>query len=724
MANSDPSTHTCFPVWGMAAVLWTAMPVWVALATVTDFNAPNALNGNSGPYRIYVPSAVDVPRIKGVIFVYPGDGEDYRYQANNTILQEAARSLGFALVAVGNGSQFRRSNETTLRTSLDALLTEAAAVTGRAELLNAPIISTGFSSGAFSSTEYACDIPERTIATVSHRGGNYVYQSWPYYLGTNNPQATSNVHILFIPGQNDSNSLTKATTNAKNYAGYRWLESDQGHAAYAMDWGTSHEAYSNQGIAMGWSWIAESIALRYPQNALPSTVAGNLIQLHDVPIEEGWLAERQYVDGVYDSTFNYANINIASYNDYAGDKADASWLPNETVARVYRAFNAYDNVARSTSPKQGPLSIVGDAAPTDTTAQMVVWNTGSTINIQVEPSTFDDVRPIVQMEYYDGDQLLGIQTAPGSDGSWKLPHTLSSRGIHSLTVVATDSLGNQSSAFRTVVASPSYQTGVHQYRFEVSPGLVTDHYDTLNLTKYASSGSGPQQVTLGHSGAGSHFIRQFGFDQGQNESAVQFIAANGEHLKVADSSQLPTGSTAFTVEAMVNLQSPGAGTTYRSIAAHGASSSNDMAWRLIVSGDGDIQGGRELVFQTTSNGLASDSGSLKTMRSGVQLEVGVDYYVAMAFDPMDASSTGATFYIQDLTHGGSLQKIQLPHMAGIIWDSAQSLTFGYNWDGLLDEVRMTNRLLSESELMIPEPTSMGCGLLLAAGAMVRRSRRR
>ena len=696
-----------------------------AWADARNFQASWTTVGGSlktADFRIYTPAAIDSPRIRGVIFLYPGSGGDWRFRADDVVWQEAARSLGFALVGVGSNGGYTSISETEARASLNAILASAAAVTGRAEIVNAPIVSTGFSLGGFVSTEYANEVPERVIAAVGQRGSTAFL--------SNHAAESRNVPTLFIPGSLDTNGLTNPNVTASNFASWR---ANGGHAAYAVDWRTPHDTFVNQSWSMAWTWIAESIKLRYDEGIVPSTTAGNPVALADIPLESGWLGQRAYVTsttGADRSSF----VEIAPYSEYSQNPAQASWLPNEAVARAYQAMTSYDgNTTRTGIPLQGPLSIDGDAAPSSTIQpgqvnppQLAVKNVGETITISVSPREFDDARSIVSMEYYDGDQLLGTQTNPNSSG-WNWDHTLSTKGIHTLTVVATDSAGNKSSAFRTVVAAAEHLRGTSYYRFEVSPGLATDHYDILNLNRGATVGTGPQRVLLTSTGPGSYFPKQFQFAQGQNESAAKFVAANYEWFNHADSAELPSGTTSFTVEAFINLSSAGAGGLFRSIASHGGSSTTDAGWQLIVTGEGSGLGARNLVFQFTPDGKGQTAGSLDTIDSDIQIQVGLDYYIAFVFNPTDRSTEGARFFVKDLTNGGPLLEFGRTHTKTSVWDSSLTFTVGAGWDGLLDEVRLTSRALDSSELLInqvvPEPGVVSLLALAFLGGVLYRRRK-
>ena len=925
------STRSRLPERNCLVVALLAAVAASALGGVASFQArwPTAYGTNSADYRIYCPPAIDVPRIRGIVFLYPGSGGDWRFRADDIVWQEAARSLGFALVGAGSTAGFMTNPETETRDSLNAILVAAAAATGRAELINAPAVFTGFSLGGFVSTEMANDVPDRVIASVAQRGSSE--------LNASQPVKTRAIPLLFIPGSEDTNPVTNPSWTADNFSNWR---ASEGHSAYAMDWRTPHDTFVNQGWSMAWSWIAESIALRYPDGVLPGLDAGGTVTLKAIPLESGWLGQRPYVTSATGEDYS-SYANVAPYSNYAGTVSVASWLPNETVARAYQAFSSYDGVASRTEiPLQGPLAIVGAAKPDAAIQpgqvnppQMAVLPVGSVFDIAVDPRGFgvsavtlapqnriangdfslwtsgkpdawsagtpaglsqgpdlgssgfsaliretaslsqsfapvathfqfrftftmnltpgsntwnqplilnlyqanqvvnptspwitvrltaanvstgpfsitaftnnsggvtisgpnvtgstydfqagaftsgpvkyefilnyfadsntysvrygpsggslfnagtfahfrnptnplfgglnsaqfysyvngaalDDVRlsiiesftpPVQSMAYYDGAQLLALQNAPGTNG-WKYPYTLSTRGIHTLTVVATDALGNKTSALRTVVAASEHVQGASLFRFERSPGLTTDQYDLLNLTTNATTGTGPQQVTLGTSGAGSAFPRLFNFEGGQNASAARFRVANGDVFTCADSPLLPASNTPFTVEAFVNLASSGAGGQFRVIAAQGSgSTSNTLSWQFIATGEGSGQGPRRLLLQFCAANLGSIAGTLDTVNSGFELQTNVDYYVAVAFSPTNTSSTGITFYMKNLTSGGDLLTSSRTHTQTSLFNSAAAFAVGNRydrvngWDGVLDEVRLTTRILYEGELLV------------------------
>lgn len=691
-----------------SAVLFLAMSL-AALAETVDFTAQHGGSTATSAYRIYVPPAIETPRIKGVVFFYGGSGGDWRIRAGDPIWQDAVRSLGFALIcADANGYSAIGSNAAQAQTALTNILAAAATATGHAELVNVPIVSTGVSLGGFSSTKWACFNPSRVIGIAAQRGAETSLTSQQM------SQASRNVHTLIVPGSFDTNAITKPVLLRAEFNKWRGSSNPTGRAAWAVDWGSYHDPFvKNQSWAMSWSWLAESVALRYPANTVPSTTPGNPILLNTIPLESGWLGHQAFVPP--DTTgADYSPFDqIAPYDQYIGDKNVASWLPNETLARVYRAMNSRDSGywTRTVIPLQRSLAIVGDAAPLAGVPnqidppQLAAWEVGTTINFTVDPREFDDVRSIVSLDYFDGSILLATQTAPGLGGTWNLPLPLTTVGIHSLTVVATDSAGNKASAFRPVVVVPVRDRGTAHWRFESNPRRITDQHDNAALVEPGTVTMRPTSTPRPASGPGSAFP-DFDHEYGANTQALKFEVSKTQYMAALDKPLLTGGANRqFTFEAFANLASATPGGAWRTLAAHGGangSNTTDMGWQLSVSSEGSGRGARNLILEFSATGSSS---AQDLVDSDLQLQLGVDYYLAVAFNPADTSTAGVTFYLKDLTNNGPLQISRRSHAFTSLWDSSLPLMIGSgnytaHWDGLVDEVRFTNRLLAPPDLLI------------------------
>jgi hypothetical protein len=152
----------------------------------------------------------------------------------------------------------------------------------------------------------------------------------------------------------------------------------------------------------------------------------------------------------------------------------------------------------------------------------------------------------------------------------------------------------------------------------------------------------------------------------------------------------------FTIEALVHFDDF---TTSLGKAIAGFGVANDAPWSFQVRVDG--------LFGTTPGELILGGATLTTgtwvAPSGLVLSPGVDYYVAAAFD-LDGV---VTFWVQDLTNDGPLLSnsadhgiTQLPDDTRFVIGDTYDSNADYELNGLIDDVRLSNRVLSDAELLI------------------------
>lgn len=137
--------------------------------------------------------------------------------------------------------------------------------------------------------------------------------------------------------------------------------------------------------------------------------------------------------------------------------------------------------------------------------------------------------------------------------------------------------------------------------------------------------------------------------------------------------------------------------------------------------------------------ISATGTAFEIIDSGFTITTGVDYYMAVAVDLTGetAAERSVTFYLQNLTAGDALQSNTITNITTeSIFNPETPLAFGAqsngsnvnNWASYMDEIRLSNTALSQSQLLvtpIPEPATYALFLGLAIVGMLlikRRSR--
>jgi hypothetical protein len=279
------------------------------------------------------------------------------------------------------------------------------------ELQNAPYAATGFSAGGgFASTLLTSD-PDKTIA-VGIVGARYNLTVLP------GPPTAAHLGVpgCLITGEQE-NAATVVDPVFKPYrpqgALYSWMEvQGQGHACYGQ-----------QVLAM--PLLDAAVRARYPADG---DVRKGPITLKRLDPSSGWVAD--------DTTWKSGLTAIAPANQWKGDLGHSSWLQNEDLAFIYRAYATFDNPLSITSPASGMPGGAVDCAP------------GADVPILVDAGKFPQWNRLV---LYDGAKKLGeITQGPTRFTAKKL-----APGYHVFSVLGSDPRGNvRSSGPALVVAMP------------------------------------------------------------------------------------------------------------------------------------------------------------------------------------------------------------------------------------------------------------------------------
>lgn len=258
--------------------------------------------------------------------------------------------------------------------------------------------------------------------------------------------------------------------------------------------------------------------------------------------------------------------------------------------------------------------------------------------------------------------------------------------------------------FSMALLPPStWAAAVADWKFE--PGsFLTDSSDGNNLTRTGSV----DQVSYPSSGRGTSFPA--------GHTAGAEFNSTGEYLGAT----LTPLTGNFTVEAFINHDS---NTQLENLGHHwGALIAGAFSGSNINAGAWSFETRLDGLFNTVPGelliGLNGPGGSV-AIDSNIVVLTGKDYYVAASVTL--GSSGQVTFYAQNLTDAGPLQSstrsFNRPSLNsfGTVWIGETPDGFNFLFDGVIDEVRLSNAALTSSELLINAiPVPAGLPLLVSA----------
>ena len=184
-----------------------------------------------------------------------------------------------------------------------------------------------------------------------------------------------------------------------------------------------------------------------------------------------------------------------------------------------------------------------------------------------------------------------------------------------------------------------------------------------------------------------------------NPSAV--LASPGDGLPAVD----------FTIEAHVVLQSLFADATVRTIASQWTGGTADPGWSLGVTSEKSKYKPRNLILQLAGD-VHKKGSPYEVIPSGIHLDLQRPYYVAASVRIAEGGDQSVTFFCKDLSDNDSLLVVKEVKPA-FIGSHASSRSFAIGgrdatapgaagasvWDGLVDDVRLSNRALAQRDLL-------------------------
>ena len=264
----------------------------------------------------------------------------------------------------------------------------------------APYAATGFSAGGGYTRQLMKADPDRVIAGVVV-GSTMKLRGELTDDHRQVPMCVINGELEHAPGEGPgmANSLEPVLAEHRP-KGARW--------GWMAVQGVGHEFAGQEVLAM--PMLDAAVRLRYPADADPRK---GPVKLKPVGLASGWVADN--------TTWRSGLTLITPATKFKGDVAKSSWLLNEEIAFIYRAYSTLDWPLRITSPSR-------DAARDE------VHGPGSAVTINVDASKFAGW---TKLEWYDGAKKLGTVT----QGPTQFTVTNLTSGYHVFSVLGTDATG-------------------------------------------------------------------------------------------------------------------------------------------------------------------------------------------------------------------------------------------------------------------------------------------
>jgi hypothetical protein len=343
-------------------------------------------------FRLVVPDGLAV--VRGILVVGPysgGDSRDYHQQA---WYREFLNLHGFAFLGA---KDFYLHDYKVLQNALKQFAEESK----HPELVHAPYAATGFSAGGGTARRLLMADPDRLIAAVIV-GSTLKLNGKPMAANLGTPVCVINGDLEHEPGE--AGGMARALEPV--LAEYRSKGALWGWMAVQ---GIGHEMAGQEVLAM--PILDAAVRLRYPADW---DVRKGPVKLKPVDLQSGWVADN--------TTWKSRLTNIAPAKEFKGTIAKSSWLLNEDIAFIYRAYATHDRPMKITSPD--PMSAKGE-----------VWDAGSSVKITVDDSKFAGW---TKLELYDGAKKVGELTKEPAEFTVKDLKA----GYHAYSVLGTDGKGN------------------------------------------------------------------------------------------------------------------------------------------------------------------------------------------------------------------------------------------------------------------------------------------
>lgn len=369
----------------MAAARIAAAPPAENTADFATYDYSEMDEGHEKAVRLAIPTGLQT--VRGLLVNTNSAGGDTRDRYTLPYLKAFAALHGFAFL----GARQFDSHPGSV-TVLKHALSRFAAESGHAELINVPFIAYGFSAGGGFANRLVNTLPERVIASAPLSSA----------MRMDVPPAALDVPVCMFSGDQEDRLIPMLTETMQT-------ERARGaHWAWAMVEGRGHQEVDQVTLAL--PFLDHCIRLRYPAEADPRR---GPVVLKRLDLSSGWLADH--------TTWHNSMTTIAPYSDPGANAATTSWLPDEEIAFLYRAYVTYAPPLKLTSPPSGATWVL---------------KPGANLTITADDTAFPNWQ---RMALYDGAHKL----AEIAQGPVRFSVTNLQPGVHPFLVMGTDAQGLQ-----------------------------------------------------------------------------------------------------------------------------------------------------------------------------------------------------------------------------------------------------------------------------------------
>jgi hypothetical protein len=342
-------------------------------------------------FRLVIPENLEV--VRGILVVGPYSGGDSRDFHEQAWYREFLNLHDFAFLGATN---YYLHDYSVMQSALKQLADE----TKHPELVNAPYAVTGFSAGGGYTRLLMKADPGKVIAGVVV-GSTMKLRGELTDDHRHVPMCIINGELEHDPGEGPGMAKQLEPVLAEQRPkGALW--------GWMAVQGVGHEFAGQEVLSM--PILDAAVRLRYPADA---DVRKGPVKLRPVELESGWVADN--------TTWTSGLTAITPAKEFKGNVAKSSWLLNEDIAFIYRAYSTLHWPLKITSPD--PMSAKGE-----------VFDAGSAVTIVVDDSKFAGWK---KLELYDGAKKVGELT----EGPARFTVKELIAGYHAYSILGTDAKG-------------------------------------------------------------------------------------------------------------------------------------------------------------------------------------------------------------------------------------------------------------------------------------------